>query len=124
MFLERNTIDIPVPGSSESKELACDVGDPGSILGSGRSSGGGTGYPHQYSCLENCINRGAWWATVHGVCKSKESDTTEQLTLFHHMLQLTIDQAFMIQLRIVIIIHILLCEAFFQSCVYSTGKFF
>ena len=42
----------------------------GSILGSGRSRGGGHGNPLQYSCLENPMGRGAWWATPHGVAKS------------------------------------------------------
>ena len=52
------------------------VGDPGSIPGSGRSSGEGNGNPLQYSCLENPMDRGDWWAIVPGVT---ESDTTEQL---------------------------------------------
>ena len=52
-------------------------GDVGSIPGLGRSSGEGNGNPLQYSCLENPMDRGAWWATVHGV--SKESDTTVRL---------------------------------------------
>ena len=47
-----------------------DAGDTSSILGSGRSPGGGNGKPLQYSCLENPIDRGASWATVHGVSKS------------------------------------------------------
>ena len=65
--------------SSDGKESACNVGDPGSIPGLGRSSGEGDGYPLQYSCLENPKDRGAWWATtVHGVA---ELDTTEWLTL-------------------------------------------
>ena len=45
------------PGGSDDKESACNSGDPGSILGSGRSPGGGNGYPLQYSCLENSMNR-------------------------------------------------------------------
>ena len=45
--------------------------DPGSIPGSGRSPGGGRGNPLQYSCLENPMDRGAWWATVHRVSKSQ-----------------------------------------------------
>ena len=49
---------------------AGDVGDVGSIPGSGRSPGEGNGNPLQYSCLENSMDRGAWWATVHGVTKS------------------------------------------------------
>ena len=47
------------------------VGDAGSILGSGRFPGGGNGNPLQYSCLGYPMDRGAWWATVHGVAKSQ-----------------------------------------------------
>ena len=50
---------------------ACNAGDPGSIPGLGRSPGEGNGNPLQYSCLENPMNGGAWWATVHGVAKSR-----------------------------------------------------
>ena len=57
-------------GGSDSKESACSAGDSGSILGSGRSPGEGNGNPLQYSCLENPMDGGAWWATVHGVAKS------------------------------------------------------
>ena len=59
------------PGGSEVKASACNVGDLGSISGSGRSPGEGNGTPLQYSCLENLMDRGAWWATVHGVIKSQ-----------------------------------------------------
>ena len=52
---------------SDRKESACNVGDLGLILGSGRYPGKGNGYPFQYSCLEKSMDRGAWWATVHGV---------------------------------------------------------
>ena len=48
---------------------AGDPGDPGSISGSGRSPGGGNGDPLQYSHLENPMDRGAWWVTVHRVAK-------------------------------------------------------
>ena len=58
-------------GSSDGKEYACNVGDPGSLPGSGRSSAEGNGYPLQYSCLENPMDRGAWWAAVCGVVKSQ-----------------------------------------------------
>ena len=63
------------PCGSDSKESACNAGDPGSIPGSGRSPGEGNSNPLQYSCLENPIDREAWWATVHGV--TKEPDVTE-----------------------------------------------
>ena len=55
------------PGGSDSKESAYNKGDPGMIPGSGRSLGEGNGNPLQYSCLENSMDRRAWWATVHGV---------------------------------------------------------
>ena len=52
------------PCNSVSKESVCYAGDPGSIPGPGRSPGKGNDNPLQYSCLENPIDRGAWWATV------------------------------------------------------------
>ena len=58
------------PGGSDGKESACNVGDQGSIPGSGRSPGEGHGNSLQYSCLKNLLDRGAWWATVHGISKS------------------------------------------------------
>ena len=59
------------PGGSDGKESACNAGDPGLIPESGRSPGEGNGYPLQYFCLENPMDRRAWWATVHGVSKSQ-----------------------------------------------------
>ena len=59
-----------LPGGSDSKESASNAGDPDSIPGSGRSPGEGNGYPIQYSCLENPMERGARQATVRGVTKS------------------------------------------------------
>ena len=59
------------PGGSDSTESACNAGDLGSIPGSGRSPGEGNGNPLQYSCQGNSMDRGAWWATVHGVTKSQ-----------------------------------------------------
>ena len=59
-----------LPGGSEVKVSASNAGDPGSIPGWGRSPGEGNGNPLQYSCLENPMDGGAWWATVHGVAKS------------------------------------------------------
>ena len=64
------------PGGSDNKESACNAGDSGSIPGLGRSLGEGNGNPLQYSCLENSMDRGAWWATVHGVAMSQTNTFT------------------------------------------------
>ena len=58
------------PGGSDGKGSACNAGDPGLILGSGRSPWEGNGNLLQYSCLENPMDRGTWPATVHGVSKN------------------------------------------------------
>ena len=68
------------PGGAVVKNLfanAGDSGNAGSIPGSERSPGGGNGNPPQYFCLENRIERGAWWATVHGVSKSPTRLSTD-----------------------------------------------
>ena len=65
------------PGGSAGKEPTCNEGGLGRIPGLGRSPGEGNGYPFQYSCLKNSMDRGHWWATVHRVTK----DMTEWLTL-------------------------------------------
>ena len=59
------------PGGSEVKASVCNVGDLGSVPGSGRSPGEGNGNPLQYSGLENSMDGGAWRATVYGVAKSR-----------------------------------------------------
>ena len=59
-----------------------DIRDPGSIPGSGRYPGGGHGNQLQYFCLENPMDRGAWWAIVHEL--TKELDMTEQLSMHAH----------------------------------------
>ena len=72
-FLRKNQgASTCFPGGSDSKESACNAGHPCSIPGSGISPEN----PLQYSCLGNPMDRGAWWATVHG----KEADTAEGLT--------------------------------------------
>jgi len=65
------------PGGSDSKESTCNEGDLDSIPWSGRSPGEGNVNPLQYSCLENPIDRGACWATVHGVVKSQTRLSTK-----------------------------------------------
>jgi len=63
--------EVGFPGGSDGKQYACNVGDPGSTPRWVRL---------QYSCLDNSLDRGAWWATVHGIA---ESNTTERLTHTH-----------------------------------------
>ena len=69
------------PGGLDGKESAWSAGDLGSIPGLGRSPEEGKNNPLQYSCLENSMDIGAWWATVYGIT---ELDTTEQLTSNKH----------------------------------------
>ena len=57
------------PGGSEGKESTCNLEDPGSVAGLGRSSGRGHGNPLQYSCLENPMDRAVWWAIAHGAAR-------------------------------------------------------
>ena len=73
------------PGGSVGEESACNAGDPGSIPGRGRSPGEVNGNLLQYSCLGNCMDRGAWWATVHGI--SKCQTWLQQLSMHTRMRQ-------------------------------------
>ena len=63
--------DITLPGSSGGRESTCNAGDLGSVPG---FPGEGNGYPLQYSCLDNSMDRGAWQATVHEVAKSQMTE--------------------------------------------------
>ena len=82
--LEMSLAFYRFPGGSDSKASACDTGDLGSIPGSERCPGKGNGNPLQYSCLENSMDGGVWWATVHGVTKNRT-----QLSEFTHSLRYT-----------------------------------
>ena len=73
-----DTVNHDFPGGSDGKASAYNAGDVSSIRGLERSPGEGNGNPLQYSWLENPMDGGAWWSTVHGVTKS-QSDTTEWL---------------------------------------------
>ena len=68
----------------KSTTNAADIREVGSVLESGRSPGVGNSKPAQYSCQENSMNRGAWWATVHGVTKNwtRLSNCTEVMIAF------------------------------------------
>ena len=75
----RLVVLLGFPCGSDSKEFTCNVGDQGLIPGLGRSVGEGNGYPLQYSCLGNPMDRGAWRG--YSPWGHKELDTTEPLTL-------------------------------------------
>ena len=64
------------PGGSDGKESGCNAGGPGSVPGSGRSPGEVNGYPLQYSCLGNPMDREAWWTIVNGATKRVKSNST------------------------------------------------
>ena len=70
-----------IPGGSDCKESACSAGDPSSIPGSGRFPRKRNDNPLQYSCLENPMDRGVWWATVHAVAKSQTCLSNNTFTL-------------------------------------------
>ena len=74
------------PGGSDGKESTCHTGDPGSILGSGRSPGEGNGYPLQYSCLGNSMDKGAWQAIVPVVTRVGQDLGTKQQQQLQNML--------------------------------------
>ena len=69
--VELPLLSLSFRGGSYAKESACSAWDSGSVPALGRSLGGENGYPPQYSRLENPMDRGAWWATVHGAAKSQ-----------------------------------------------------
>ena len=72
---------------SEGKKSACNAGDLGLIPRSGISHGEGNGTPLQYSCLENPMDGGAWWAAVHGVVKSRTRLSDFTFTFHFHALE-------------------------------------
>ena len=78
------SVYIHIHGGSDGKETACNAEHPGSILGSGRSPREGNGHAFQHSCLENSMDRWAWWATVHGVAKSLTQLKDFHFTLYIH----------------------------------------
>jgi len=69
LFGEMSKSFVGFPGGSDGKVYAYNSGEPDLIPGSGRSPGEGNGNPLQYSCLENSMDGGVWWATVHGAAK-------------------------------------------------------
>ena len=90
-FRPKSFIKVQLAWWLSGKESSCNAGAAGNVgltPGSGRSPGVGNGNPFQYSCLENPMDRGAWWATVHGVTKSQT-----QLSTYKHMEVFTVKGA-------------------------------
>ena len=77
-LLSYNKYKCGFPAFSEVKNLRANAGDTSSVPGLGRSPGEGNDNPLQYSCLQNPMDRGAWWATVHGVTKNGHNLATKQ----------------------------------------------
>ena len=86
-FRENLSTFLGSPGGSDGNESNCNAGGSnlGLIPGSGRSRGEGNGNPLQYSCLGNPMDREAWWATVHGVTKSRTQLSDFTFTLNSYM---------------------------------------
>ena len=80
-------VRLAFPGGSAGKESTRNVGNLGLIPGLGRSSGGGSGNPLQYSCLENFMDRGPWQAIVHGVEKSQTRLSDKQQQIWNMLLK-------------------------------------
>ena len=102
------------PGGSEVKASACNAGDLGSIPGLGRSPGEGNGNPLQYSCLENPIDGGAWWATVHRVAKSRT-----QLSDFTHSYPYQL-LSYMLS-HVVVAVHPRRCSGIYVTSQHCSG---
>ena len=84
------------PSGSEVKVSACNAGDLSLIPGLGRSPGEGNGNPLQYSCLENPMDGGAWWFTVHGITKGQTR--LSDFTSSHHHVTLQTTSSTMLPL--------------------------
>ena len=118
------------PGASEVKASACNLGSVlGSVPVSGRSPGEGNGNPLQYSCLENPMEGGAWWATVHGVTKSQTR--LSDFTLPTDGISYSMETLFITPLRLFIAVPLIetLPNIFLQSwsfspCVAGRGTLF
>ena len=96
------------PHSSVSKEFACSAGDLGSIPGLGKSPGEGNGNQLQYSCLENPMDRGAWWAPVHGVARVRHDLATK-------LLPINIEEQYISVLRTTVTCWWTVCACRFQT---------
>ena len=85
LFINQVTFQSGFPCSLAGKESACNAGDPGLIPGSGRSPGEGNGNSLQDSCLENPMDRRAWWATVHEIGRVGHNLTTKPPPIFQRL---------------------------------------
>ena len=111
------------PGGSVGKESTCNAGDLGSIPRSGRSPREGNDNPLQYSCRENSTDRGAWWATGHGVTKSQTRLRDQHLIQNWWLIKLIIDtQGFVMVCSLLSFWLEILHDTFFKRFASRRGK--
>ena len=87
LYWQADSLPLSHHGSPRVKNLPANAGDSSLILGLGRYPGEGNGNPLQYSCLRNPMDRGAWWAAVHGVAKSRTRLSDFTFTFHFHALE-------------------------------------
>ena len=134
MFLFRGMLSeltrhlIGLPWWLSGKESDCNAGDPGSIPGSGRSLGERNGNPLKYSCLENPMERGAWWAIIHVVAKSQTwlKWVSTHMCITHYVEQTftyllaihisSLENAYLVYFPIFELAHLLFCYCVVCCC--------
>ena len=120
------------PSGLDGKEFVCNAGDPSLIPGLGRSPGEGNGYSFQFSCMGNPMDRGAWWATVHGITKSRIWPSDQHIflnILFLYGLSQDSEYSFLCYIvgpYYLFILYIILCVKPFKRnylCIFHTILF-
>ena len=123
LTLSRGKSGIGLPRWLSGKESACQAGDTGSVPALGRSPGEENDNPLQYSCLENSTDRGAWWATGHGVTKSQTRLRDQHLIQNWWLIKLIIDtQGFVMVCSLLSFWLEILHDTFFKRFASRRGK--
>ena len=123
MLFVYTCVNMGFPGGSDGKESACKARDLDSIPGLGRFPGEGNGYPLQYSCLENPMDRGAWWATVHGITQSRIRLSDWHWVYMHKDRHFFVSWGEHIHFTLLVFIHVFFfCLFFFQDLLQRGEK--